>query len=96
MIFEVYVIFALSGMSLIDNTYRKIHLGVTNSLVSGLLHTIYTMFEVEMEIGFVKIKKVAVRPYFFSTGKALSYWFFKPSSKEMIIGLSGRSKLLSK
>ena len=61
MIFEVYVIYALSGMSLIDKTYRKIHLGVTNSLVSGLLHTIYTMFEVEMEIGFVK--SIATKDY---------------------------------
>ncbi len=54
MIFEIYIIDFNSGIPYIDKTYRKIHLGVSNNLVSGLLHVSYTMFNSEMEIGHIK------------------------------------------
>jgi hypothetical protein len=54
MIYELYIIDFKSGMPYIDKTYRKIHLGVTNNLVSGLLHVVFTMFDTEMEIGNLK------------------------------------------
>ncbi|NVM55227.1 MAG: hypothetical protein HWN66_16090 [Candidatus Helarchaeota archaeon] len=54
MIYEIYIIGFQGGIPYIDKTYRKIHLGIHNTLVSGLLHVVYTMFDTEMEIGHIK------------------------------------------
>ncbi len=54
MIYEVYIIDFNSGIPYIDKTYRKIHLGVSNTLLSGLIHVVYTAFKTEMEIGNIR------------------------------------------
>ena len=61
MIYELYIVDFSSGMPYIDKTYRKIHLGVHNNLVSGLLHVVFTMFDTEMEIG--NLKSVTTKDY---------------------------------
>lgn len=61
MIYEIYIIDVETGKPLIDRTYRKTHLGVENSLISGLLHAIYIVFEVEMEVG--NVKSVQTKDY---------------------------------
>ncbi len=61
MIYEVYIISSESGMAYVDKTYRKIHLGVSNQLVGGLLHVVFTMFDKEMEIG--NLKSMTTKDY---------------------------------
>ncbi|MHA1275743.1 MAG: hypothetical protein ACTSQI_02535 [Candidatus Helarchaeota archaeon] len=61
MIYELYIIDFKSGMPYIDKTYRRVHLGIHNNLVSGLLHVVFTMFDTEMEIG--NLKSVITKEY---------------------------------
>ncbi|HUY01133.1 MAG TPA: hypothetical protein VMV49_16355 [Candidatus Deferrimicrobium sp.] len=61
MIYELYIIELKSGIPFIDKTYRKVHFGTHNTLISGLLHVIYQLFNAEMEIG--NVKSVATKEY---------------------------------
>ncbi|MHA1263864.1 MAG: hypothetical protein ACTSRS_01395 [Candidatus Helarchaeota archaeon] len=54
MIFEIYIVDASSSVPYLDKTFRKTHLGVNNTLVSGILGSIFTLFKTEMEIGHIQ------------------------------------------
>ncbi|NVM30517.1 MAG: hypothetical protein HWN65_16880 [Candidatus Helarchaeota archaeon] len=61
MIYELYIIDAKGGIPFVDKTYREIHLGTSNTLISGLLHIVYSAFDSEMEIG--KLKSLTTQDY---------------------------------